>query len=82
MLIKIFTIAVLVAIVASLLSGMIFMVRDKGKSTRTVKALTMRIALSVSLFGLLMLAVATGYIKPHGIYPPNHPVYSSAQPAK
>ncbi|TCK17080.1 DUF2909 family protein [Thiogranum longum] len=82
MLIKIFTIAVLIAIVASLLSGMIFMVRDKGKSTRTVKALTMRIALSVSLFGLLMLAIATGHLKPHGIYPANHPVNSQARIAK
>lgn len=82
MLIKIFTIAVLVAIVASLLSGMVFMIRDKGQSTRTVKALTMRIALSVSLFGLLMLAVATGHLKPHGIYPANHPVNSNTQITK
>jgi len=75
MLIKSLTIAVFIAILASLFSGMVFMLRDKGQTTRTAKALTVRIALSVSLFGLLMLAVATGHIKPHGIYPAGHPVY-------
>jgi len=78
MLIKLITITVLVLIVASLLSGMIFMVRDKGQTTRTARALTVRIALSVALFGLLMLAVATGHLKPHGIYPANHPVQQQA----
>lgn len=74
MLIKIFAIAVLLAIIASLASGLIFLVRDKGQTDRTARALTVRIALSVSLFALLMLAIATGHLKPHGIYPANHPV--------
>lgn len=77
MLIKIFAITVLIAIVASLASGMVYLVKDKGRSDRTAKALTIRIALSVSLFGLLMLAVATGHLKPHGVYQPNHPVNQS-----
>ncbi len=76
--IKFFTLAVFIAILASLFSGMFFMLRDKGQTTRTAKALTVRIALSVSLFGLLMLAVATGHLKPHGIYPPGHPAYKNA----
>ena len=78
MLIKLFIIAVLVAIVASLLGGMVFMVRDKGQTARTARALTIRVVLSVSLFGLLMLAFATGQLKPHGIYPANHPVQQRA----
>jgi hypothetical protein len=45
------------------------MIRDKGQSHRTLKALTVRITLSVGLFILLMVAYATGLITPHGIYP-------------
>jgi hypothetical protein len=75
MLIKIFAIAVLVLILISLASGMFYLVRDKGQSNRTVRALTVRIALSVSLFALLMLAIATGHLQPHGIYPASHAVY-------
>jgi hypothetical protein len=72
-LINLFILATFVAILASLASGMVFLVKDKGQSTRTAKALTVRITLSVALFGLLMLGIFTGHIKPHGIYPPGHP---------
>ncbi len=41
-------------IVASLASGLYFMMTDRGKSDRAVRALTLRVALSVSLFLLLM----------------------------
>lgn len=71
--IKILVVLTLFAIVASLASGMLFLVKDRGDSKRTVKALTVRISLSVLLFGLLMLGIFTGHIKPHGIYPPGHP---------
>lgn len=74
MIIKIVAVVVLALIVLSLASGMFYLVRDKGKTDRTVRALTVRIALSVSLFALLMLAIATGELKPHGIYPAQHPV--------
>ena len=79
MLITTIAIIVLVLIVLSLASGMVYLVKDKGKTDRTAKALTVRITLSVSLFALLMLAVATGHIKPHGIYPPQHPVNSKTE---
>jgi len=69
MLIKTLIVLVLLAILFSLFSGMIFLVKDKGQSQRTVKALTVRIALSVALFILLMVAFATGLIQPHGITP-------------
>jgi len=82
MLIKILIIAALVAIVISLASGMVFLVKDKGQSERTAKALTVRISLSVLLFGLLMLGIFTGHIKPHGIYPTGHPTTQSAQPTE
>ncbi len=69
MLIKILIVLALIAILVSLGSGMVFLLKDKGQTERTAKALTVRIVLSVSLFGLLMLGVFTGHIKPHGIYP-------------
>jgi len=80
--IKMLIVVALIAIIASLASGMVFLVKDKGQSERTAKALTVRISLSVLLFGLLMLGIFTGHIKPHGIYPPGHPVTQPTQPAE
>lgn len=59
---KIIVILFLVFIVGSLFSALYFLVRDKGQGTRTVKALTVRVTLSVILFALLMLGVYTGLI--------------------
>lgn len=67
MLIKTIVIVMLLLIVASLGSGWVFMIRDQGRGSRTVKALTIRVALSVGLFLLLLLAYAAGLIAPHGL---------------
>jgi len=64
---KIFIVIMLLVIIGTLTSGMFFLVRDKGASTRTVKSLTWRIVLSIALFILLFIGFATGLIKPHGI---------------
>ena len=69
MLVKSLIVLVLIAILVSLFSGMFFLVKDNGQSKRTVKALTVRIVLSVALFILLIVAFATGLIKPHGVFP-------------
>ncbi len=53
----------LLAIVASLFSGLVFLTRDGGDSRRTLRALTWRIGLSVGLFLLILLAVATGVLE-------------------
>ena len=55
------------AIVASLALALGFMRRPNSSSSRTVQALTVRIALSVALFVLLLVAWAAGWIQPHGI---------------
>ena len=52
----------LVFILASLFSALYFLLKDKGGSTRTVKALTTRVVLSVTLFALLLLAFKMGWI--------------------
>ncbi|HKJ87471.1 MAG TPA: twin transmembrane helix small protein [Gammaproteobacteria bacterium] len=70
MLVKGFIVLVLLVIVGSLGSGLFFMLRDHGQSHRTVRALTIRISLSLALFFLLMLAFATGLISPHPAVPP------------
>ena len=60
---KIIVILFIVLILASLGSALYFMVKDKGtSSTRMAKALTWRVALSVTLFALLMLAYYFGFI--------------------
>ncbi len=66
---KFLIVAVLLAIVASLGSGLFFLLRDGSDSRRMVKALTLRITLSVALFVLLLIAWANGLIQPHGIVP-------------
>jgi len=63
--IRIFVIGVLIAIVASLGSALYHLARGKGDSQKMVRALTIRIALSLALFVLLMLAWYAGLISPH-----------------
>lgn len=59
---KIVVILFLVFIVASLGSALYFLIKDKGQGERTVKALTVRVVLSVVLFALLMLGFYFGFI--------------------
>jgi hypothetical protein len=54
-------IAVLVLIVASLGSAVFFMMRDRGGSRRMVKALAIRVGLSVGLFLFLMAGYYFGW---------------------
>lgn len=67
MVIRIFIIVMLIMIFASLASALVFLLRDRGGSTRTVKALSVRIGLSLALFLLLMAGFYFGIIPPGGI---------------
>lgn len=67
MLTKTIIILVMLIIIGSLFSGLFYLIRDKGTSERTVRALTVRISLSVLLFILLMIGAATGLLQPHGV---------------
>ncbi|KRA53978.1 hypothetical protein ASD77_04920 [Pseudoxanthomonas sp. Root65] len=62
-------IAFLILIVWNLGAGLYYMLVDKGESKRTVNALTRRIALSVGLILLVVLAIKMGWIQPHGVNP-------------
>jgi hypothetical protein len=57
---------VLLGIVASLGQALFAMSSGQGNSAQMVRALTVRISLSVALFALLMLCWYFGLIEPHG----------------
>jgi Protein of unknown function (DUF2909) len=69
MLIKYLVVAMLVAIVISLGSGLYFLLTDKGESRRMVNSLTVRIGLSVALFVMLFIAWVFELIQPHPVIP-------------
>jgi hypothetical protein len=54
-------------IVLSLGSALYYLVKDKGQSERTVKALTVRISLSIALFVMLMASYYFGLIPQTGL---------------
>jgi cytochrome bd-type quinol oxidase subunit 2 len=56
-----------ILILASLGSALFFLMRDKGKSNRTVQALAMRVGLSITLFLLVLGAYKMGWIQPKGL---------------
>ena len=64
---KILVLVFLALILASLGSALYTMIRDKGHSQRTVRALTVRVALSIALFVLLLAGYATGIIPRSGL---------------
>lgn len=67
--IKVFIVIALGAIVASMAVALLRLRRDGGRSTGTIRALTVRIVLSIALFLLLVLGFLTGVIVPHGVVP-------------
>ncbi|QDQ27485.1 twin transmembrane helix small protein [Chitinimonas arctica] len=65
---KIIVVVLILGILVALGSAMLALIRHKGPSDRIVKALTVRVGLSVALFAMLMLAQKFGLIQPHGVY--------------
>lgn len=48
-------VVLLIAIFATLASGLVFLIRDRNDSARTAKALTWRIGLSILLFVVVLV---------------------------
>jgi hypothetical protein len=69
MLVRIVIVAFLIAIMASLFSGLFFLLKDPSTSNdrRTVRALTVRVALSIAFALFLVLAYFMGWIHPHAV---------------
>jgi hypothetical protein len=57
---------VMLGILASLACGLVFLVKDSGKTERTVKSLSIRVALSLLLLALLAFGFITKFIAPGG----------------
>ena len=59
---KVIVLIFVALILLSLGSALYYLIKDRGGSNRTVKALTWRVALSITLFVLLMLGFHFGFI--------------------
>lgn len=61
---KIIVVVLLFAVMASLAAAMFFLVRDKGRGTRSTKALLVRAVLSTVVLLALAVAFHLGAIEP------------------
>lgn len=64
---KIIIAVAFILILGSLTSALVLLMRDKGKSDGTFKALAMRVGFSIALFLLILLAHHFGLIEPTGL---------------
>jgi len=64
---KIFIALAFLGIVGSLGSALFYLMRDKGKSNKTVLALALRVGLSIFLFLSLLVAHQIGWIETSGV---------------
>jgi uncharacterized membrane protein YidH (DUF202 family) len=64
---KIIIISLLLIILISLGTALFSMVKNQPDSNRTVKALTVRITLSIALLILIMVGYSMGLITPHNL---------------
>ncbi|MBA2411346.1 MAG: twin transmembrane helix small protein [Pseudomonadota bacterium] len=54
----------LAGILLSLGSALVYLIRDKGRTNRTVNALTVRVGISVALFLFILFSYWMGWIEP------------------
>lgn len=64
---RIVILLLLLAVLASLFSGLYFVYRDKGQTNRAVISLTIRIVLSLLVFAILMISYYMGWIPKGGL---------------
>jgi Protein of unknown function (DUF2909) len=64
---KIVVVIGLVAIIVALFSALFFLYRDQGHGTRMLKALAIRVALSMGLVAFLVISYRMGWIAPTGL---------------
>ena len=64
---KAIVVAGLVAVILSLFSALFFLYRDRGRGTRMLRALALRVALSALLVGFLVISYRMGWIAPTGL---------------
>ena len=67
MFIKIIVLILFVFVVVSLATAAFSLLKSGGGNNRTVRALTVRIGLSILAFIVLMISAKLGWIQPHGL---------------
>lgn len=60
--IKVVIVLLFIALVASLFSGYVFLLKDKGSTYRTWSSLTVRLVLAALLMGFVIYGVYTGQL--------------------
>jgi len=73
---------VLILVIASLGLALNYLLKDGGRSPRTVKALTLRIGLSIALFFMLLLGYKAGILRPHGLNKAQSQASPATQPGR
>jgi len=66
--IKVIVIVALLLIIGSLGSALYYLYRDRGQGTRMVKALAIRVALSMGLVAFLVASYFLGWTGPAGVH--------------
>ena len=61
-----FVVLAFIGILTSLASALVYLMKDKGTTNRTVNALTVRIGLSIALFVFVLFAHHMGWIQSTG----------------
>ena len=64
---RIVVIAGLVAVVVALVTALVFLYRDRGVGNRVVIALAVRVGLSITVVGFLLVSYWMGWIAPGGL---------------
>lgn len=67
MLIKLFLLLIILSMLVTLGTGLYYLLKDQGRSERTLKALMVRAGFTLFLLVLLLLGIATGLIVPHSL---------------
>ena len=62
---KIIIVGMLILVIFSLFTALYTLVKDKGQSDRTLRALTMRVGLSIGLIVLVYISYKAGLIQPN-----------------
>ena len=65
---KVVLVIVFLVVIFELGQALYFMMTDRPGSSRTVWALTRRVAFSVLLIVLIVIGIVTGVLHPHGVY--------------
>lgn len=64
---RIIILLALAGILLALGSALVYLVRDRGTTSRTVNALTVRVGISVALFLFILFSYWMGWIQPRSL---------------